>query len=105
MALVKVASVNDIPENAIVPVSTPAGSIALTRISGEICAFQNVCTHDDNPLDDGKIEGEEVVCSRHGARFNVRTGRVCRMPATSDIEVYPVQVTGQDVFLELNHGL
>lgn len=102
MALIKVASAKDVLENSILPVNTPAGSVALTRIGTEICAFQNACSHDDNPLDDGKIDGEEVICARHGARFNVRTGRVCRMPATSDIEVYPVQITGDDVFLEIS---
>jgi len=102
MALVKVASTKDVLENSILAVNTPGGSVALTRIGGDICAFANACSHDDNPLDDGKIEGEEVICARHGARFNVRTGRVCRMPATSDIEVYPVRITGEDVYLEIS---
>lgn len=105
MARVKVASAKDVLENTILPVNTQAGSVALTRISGQICAFQNACSHDDNPLDDGTIQGEEVVCARHGARFNIRTGRVCRMPATSDIEVFPVTVAGEDVFLELPDGI
>ena len=102
MSRLKVASLSQIKEGEMIAVDTSAGSIAVTRIGNEICAFQNVCTHDDNPLDDGKIEGEEVICPRHGARFNIRTGAVCRMPATSDIEVYPAHLSGEDVFLDID---
>lgn len=105
MALIKAARVQDIQENQLLTVDTPAGSVVVTRLGSDLCAFQNACSHDDNPLDDGRIEGEEVVCARHGARFNVRTGRVCRMPATSDIEVYPVRLQGEDVFVEVPDGL
>ncbi len=102
MSLLRVAAANEIIEGRMTAVSTPAGSIALTRKGSDILAFQNVCTHDDNPLDDGKLEGEEVVCPRHGARFNIRTGAVCRMPATSDIEVYRVVISGEDVLVDLD---
>lgn len=102
MSFHKVALFSDVKENAILAVNTRIGSIALTRVGGEILAFQNVCSHDENPLDDGRIEGMEVVCPRHGARFNIRTGAVVKMPATSDIEVYPVQISGDDVMVDLD---
>jgi len=101
MSFLKVARTSEVKEHEVLAVMTRGGSVALTRVNGEICAFQNICTHDDNPLDDGAMEGEEIVCSRHGARFNVRTGKVCRMPATEDIEIYPVQIAGDDVLVSI----
>ncbi|MCE9600383.1 MAG: non-heme iron oxygenase ferredoxin subunit [Spirochaetia bacterium] len=102
MSFHKVASVADVEENRILAVTTKIGPLALTRLNGEILAFKNACSHDENPLDDGRIDGEEIVCARHGARFNIRTGAVVKMPATSDIEVYPVQVSGNDVMVDLD---
>lgn len=102
MSFHKVALVADVKENEILAVATRIGSIALTRIGSEILAFQNACSHDDNPLDDGILDGNQVVCPRHGARFDIRTGAVLKMPATADIEVYPVKISGDDVMVDFD---
>jgi 3-phenylpropionate/trans-cinnamate dioxygenase ferredoxin subunit len=67
-------------------------SIVVFNIAGEYFAIGDVCSHDNGPLGDGELEGYAVVCPRHGARFDVRTGKVVSLPAFIDIPAYPVRV-------------
>ncbi|MDD2696375.1 MAG: non-heme iron oxygenase ferredoxin subunit [Anaerolineales bacterium] len=66
--------------------------IVVFNIAGEFFAIQDLCSHDDGPLGEGELEGFEVICPRHGARFDVRSGRVLALPAVVDIPAYPVRV-------------
>jgi 3-phenylpropionate/trans-cinnamate dioxygenase ferredoxin subunit len=47
------------------------------------------------------LEGHEIECPRHGARFDVRTGRVTRLPAVLPVETYEVRVEGDQVQVEV----
>jgi 3-phenylpropionate/trans-cinnamate dioxygenase ferredoxin component len=65
--------------------------IVVFNIAGEYFAIGDVCSHDDGPVGEGDLEGEEVICPRHGARFDIRTGKVLALPAVTDIPAYPVR--------------
>lgn len=71
--------------------------IALFNLNGEYYAIQDVCSHDDGPVAEGDLEGYEIVCPRHGARFDVRSGEVLSLPAAVDIPAYPVRVQGTEI--------
>ena len=62
------------------------------NIAGKLIAIGDVCSHDGNVLDDAPIEGREVVCPRHGARFDIHNGKAVSLPAVVDIPAYPVRV-------------
>ncbi len=66
---------------------------------GSFQAVEDVCTHDGQPLTDGPIENGEIVCPRHGARFDLKTGEPKCMPATSAIATFEVKVEGDDILL------
>jgi 3-phenylpropionate/trans-cinnamate dioxygenase ferredoxin subunit len=66
--------------------------IVVFRIAGEYFAIGDVCSHDGGPLGDGELEDCTVICPRHGARFDIRTGKVLSLPAFVDIPAYPVRV-------------
>ena len=67
-------------------------SIMVLRVDGEFYAMKDECTHDGSPLSDGELEGCEMICPWHGARFDVRNGHVLAPPAYEDVPVYPVRV-------------
>ena len=67
-------------------------SIVIFNIADQLYAIADICTHDDGPLGDGDLEGYNIVCPRHGAEFDVRTGKVMQMPAVVDVPAYPVRV-------------
>ena len=66
--------------------------IAVFNLNGEFYAIEDVCTHDYAPLDDAKLEGDEVICPRHGARFCIRTGAVTAPPAYEPVTTFPVRI-------------
>ncbi len=66
--------------------------IVIFNIAGQFYAIADVCSHDDGPVGEGDLEGYCIVCPRHGAEFDVRTGKVISMPAVVDIPAYPVRV-------------
>jgi 3-phenylpropionate/trans-cinnamate dioxygenase ferredoxin subunit len=73
--------------------------IAVFNIDGTYYAVEDRCTHDDGPLAEGELYGCEIECPRHGARFDVRTGKVTAPPALVDVPVYEVRVEGNEVQL------
>jgi 3-phenylpropionate/trans-cinnamate dioxygenase ferredoxin subunit len=66
--------------------------IALCNVEGAFYAIDDICTHDGGPLDQGELEGYQIECPRHGARFDVRSGRVLALPAVMPVRSYPVRV-------------
>ena len=67
-------------------------SIVLFNLAGKLFAIGDVCSHDSGPVGDGEIEENEIICPRHGARFDIRTGKATSLPALVDIPAYPVRV-------------
>jgi 3-phenylpropionate/trans-cinnamate dioxygenase ferredoxin component len=67
-------------------------AIVVFNIGEQIFAIGDVCSHDDGPLGDGDIVDHEITCPRHGATFDVRTGKVLTLPAVVDIPSYPVRI-------------
>ena len=94
---VAVARVGDIPEGGVRVVRIEDQSIAVFMIEGRYYAIDDVCTHDGGPLAEGFIEGDVIECPRHGARFDIRTGQVLSLPATSSVTSYPVRVEGDAI--------
>lgn len=67
-------------------------SVVVFNIAGEYLAIADLCSHDDGPVGDGEVEDHEVICPRHGARFDLRSGKVQALPAIVDIPAYPVRL-------------
>jgi 3-phenylpropionate/trans-cinnamate dioxygenase ferredoxin subunit len=100
MTFVKVAKVSEVPPGRVAIVEVGDDDVALCNLDGEIYAVANICTHDDGPLGEGYLLGEEIECPRHGARFNVRTGAVKTLPAIVPIPTYNVKIEGDDVLVD-----
>ena len=71
--------------------------VAVFNLDGEYFAIEDVCTHDGGELANGELEGEVIICPRHGARFSIKTGTVLGPPAYEDIRTFPVRVEGDRV--------
>ncbi|RIK41185.1 MAG: biphenyl 2,3-dioxygenase [Chloroflexi bacterium] len=98
---VKVATLDQIPAGGAKLVEIDDVRVALFNVEGQIYAIEDVCTHDGGPLVEGEIvNGHEVICPRHGARFDIRTGAALSLPAFEPTNTYAVRIEGQDVLLE-----
>ena len=69
----------------------------ILRICDDYYAIGDVCSHDDGPVGEGNVEGFEIICPRHGAHFDIRTGKVLALPAFVDIPAYPVRIIGDQI--------
>lgn len=65
--------------------------IAVCNVDGALFAIDDVCTHDGGSLDQGELVGDQIECPRHGARFDVKTGRALTLPAVFPVQTYPIR--------------
>ena len=73
-------------------VDVDGAAVVVFNLGGEYHAIEDVCTHDGGQLTGGTIEGGEIVCPRHGARFSIRTGEALTAPAYEPVAKFPVRV-------------
>jgi 3-phenylpropionate/trans-cinnamate dioxygenase ferredoxin subunit len=78
--------------------------VIVCRADAALRAFEDRCSHDDGPLAGDRLDGCVIECPRHGARFDVRTGRVLRMPAAAPIAVFPAREEEGWVLVDLDEG-
>jgi 3-phenylpropionate/trans-cinnamate dioxygenase ferredoxin subunit len=94
---VTVAKTSDVAPGAVQVFEVDGTRIALCNVDGSFYAIADVCTHDGGPLDQGELEGDQIECPRHGALFDVKSGKALTLPAVVPVQTYPVQVDGDDV--------
>ena len=102
MTAVKGGKVSEIGPGQMRIVDGGRHRIALCNVDGKFYAIEDVCTHDDGPLGEGTLRGCELECPRHGARFDVRSGKATRMPAFVKVKSFPVVVKGDDIIIEVH---
>ena len=96
---VVVAEVSDLPNGERLFLTIDELPIVIFNIAGGYYAIADLCSHDDGPLGDGELDGMEIICPRHGARFDVRNGKALAMPAVENVASYPVRVVDGQIEL------
>ncbi len=76
--------------------------VVLVDLGAEVYCIEDMCTHDGGTLADGELDGQCLVCPRHGAKFDVKNGKAMCMPATEDTPSHPVRLEGDKVFVALS---
>ena len=66
--------------------------VVVFNLGGQYYAIEDVCTHDGGRLTGGTVEGDQIVCPRHGARFCIRTGAALSAPAYEPTSTFPVRM-------------
>ena len=89
-----------IPGTAVVFVAD-GKRIAVCNTGEGFYAIDDVCTHDGGALDQGHLDGIEIECPRHGARFDVTTGKALCLPAVRPVKTYPARVAGDTIEVEV----
>ena len=96
---VKIATTFEVPQGAMKMVQLAGQEVCLANVDGKYYAIGNVCTHEEGPLDQGRLEEYEVECPWHGSRFNIRTGQVMLGPASRPEPVHEVKLEGTNILI------
>ncbi len=101
MPWTEVAKAQDLAAGTATVVEAGGRRIALCNTGEGFHAIDDICTHDGGSLDQGTLEGFAIECPRHGARFDVRTGKVLALPAVRPVRSYPTRVKAGAVEVEV----
>ncbi len=93
--------VESLAEGQMMAVELADRVVLLVRHGGRVYCLDDVCTHDGGTLSDGDFSDGQVVCPRHGARFDVQTGEALTMPATEDTACHEVKTDGGKLYVRI----
>ena len=94
----RVAFVNDVPPGGRLSILVDDLPSLLIRSGDEFFAIEDVCSHDGQPLTNGPVDNCTITCPRHGAKFDIRTGKPLCMPAIEPIMTFEIQVRDGEVY-------
>jgi len=89
---ITVAPLEDFKPGTRKVVDADGSQLLVFNLDGKYYAIEDVCTHDGGQLDGGDIEGDQIVCPRHGARFCIRTGAALTAPAYEATAIFPIRI-------------
>ncbi len=92
-----VARATEIPSGEMKLVDLDGENVVVANVDGTFLAFGNTCTHVGDPLEEGDLDGETVVCPWHASVFDIGSGEPLGGPAEESIPIYEVQVAGDEI--------
>ena len=92
---VEVLTLGDLPEGSVKRVVIDGVAVAVVRTEGSVYAVGDTCSHAEVSLSEGDVDGCELECWLHGARFDLKTGEPSGPPASRPIPTYAVKVEGE----------
>ena len=104
MREVDVAPADEFPPGSVKLVTVGPGEfVGVFNCGGNLYAIEDRCSHDDGPVCLGAWDDEActVICPRHGAQFDLKTGKALTLPAYLPVRTFPVRVEDGTVKLEL----
>jgi len=99
---VKVAGTLELPPGGKKLTEIDGRAIAVFNVAGTYYAIDDVCTHDGGPLAEGALNGCEIQCPRHGAKFDVRTGKALCFPAFEPVATHSVEIREDGLYVLLS---
>ncbi len=99
---VKVAKVSDVPLGHAKVFAVEGRKLAVCRVEdGTVYAIDDLCTHDGGPLGEGELVDHQIECPRHGARFDVETGKAMCLPAVLPVQSYKVEIRNDEIWIAM----
>jgi len=102
----RACSLDDVPDVGAIQVIIGGEMIAVVRDeAGDVHAISDMCTHATVSLAEGEVEDCTIECWLHGSRFDLRTGEPTSLPAITPVDVYPVTIDGDDVYVDTSRTI
>ena len=94
-----VATINDVPDEDVIRVTTGSQNFALYNVSGDFFATDDLCTHQEARLSDGFVIGDVIECPLHQGRFHIPTGTAKGAPVSRNLRTHPVKVENGQIYI------
>ena len=98
---VRACGLEDVAPGSLKSVETDRERIVVANVDGDLYALEDQCSHQDFPLSAGVLEGNQVECVFHGARFELASGRPTCLPAVRPVRTFDIRVEGEDVYVRV----
>jgi 3-phenylpropionate/trans-cinnamate dioxygenase ferredoxin subunit len=105
MSFVRACAVDELESGKPFPVTVGDIALAIVRDGDDYYAIYDECSHAAVPLSEGDVEGCLIECWLHGSQFDLRTGEPTTLPAFEPVAVYPVQIDGDDLLVDVEHPI
>jgi 3-phenylpropionate/trans-cinnamate dioxygenase ferredoxin subunit len=96
-----IASEDELPSGERIFLEIDGQPVAVFNIAGKYFAIADVCSHDDGPVAEGDLHDTQIECPRHGAKFDLESGKALTLPAVVDIPAYPVRLANGEILIGL----
>jgi nitrite reductase/ring-hydroxylating ferredoxin subunit len=100
MAFVRAAKKDEVPPGTIHEFQLDGKTVAIANVDGKFSVINNVCLHRGGPLGEGELKGQIVTCPWHGWQYDVTSGKLVTNP-TVGVETYPLELRGDDIFVDI----
>ncbi len=97
----KLARLADAPLGGIGCIEVDGVTVLLCRSEAGVYALADRCSHAGQPLREGRIRGDTLICPFHGARFRLRDGTPAGGPARHPIRSYRLRIDGEDILIQI----
>jgi len=105
MAFVRACAVAEVAQDRALAVTLDDVEVAVVRQGEEFFALQDVCSHGHVALSEGEVADCAIECWLHGSTFDLRTGKPTVPPASEPVSTFPVEVRGDDIFVDVTTPL
>ncbi|MBD8869399.1 non-heme iron oxygenase ferredoxin subunit [Nocardioides donggukensis] len=100
MAFERACAVSEVPADEALGVTIGPLDLAIARDGEEFYALQDLCSHAAVALSEGEVVDCQIECWLHGSHFDLRTGKPTSFPATEPVATFPVEVRGEDLYVD-----
>ena len=101
MTFIRACALAELGEESALAVEVDGEEVAVVRSGGKLYAIADLCSHAAVPLSEGDVADGAIECYLHGSLFDLTTGQPTGLPATQKVAVYPVQVEGDDLLVDV----
>ena len=105
MAFSRACAVTEVSAETALAVEVGGVDVAVVNSDGCYYAVADECSHASIPLSEGDVGNGEIECYLHGSRFDLKTGEPTGLPATEPVAVYPCQLDGDQIMVDVDHPI
>jgi len=97
---VALAKLDELPPGTVLRCEAAARAYCVVRTEGgSVFAVDDICSHEEESLSNGWLDGDTIECPAHNSIFDLASGEPLSLPAEDPIGTYVTSVDDGVVYL------